>query len=146
MTSSSSFYHTTNPNPADQPSLYQQLSDATAAAQAAASLAAEFTVYENAWASTLDIDWSRGMTQRVTLSGNTTFTFRNARDGEKLVLELKQDATGSRTITLPANVRYSLYIPSVVLSTSAGYLDRLGFIYNATDGKYDLVAVAYGIH
>lgn len=146
MSNSSSFYNTVNPTPEDQPTLYQQLLAATAAAQSAGNLAKEFTVYTDTWSSSMAINWSIAMTHRVRLAGNTTFTFSNARDGEKLVLELKQDATGSRTITLPSNVRYSLYVPSVTLSTTAGYIDKLGFIYNATDDKYDLVAVAYGIH
>lgn len=146
MSNSSSFYNTTNPTPDEQPTLYQQLLDATAAAQSAGNLAKEFTVYNDTWSSGMAINWSTAMTHRVTLAGNTTFTFSNARDGEKVVLELKQDATGSRTITLPSNVRYCLYVPSVTLSTAAGYIDKLGFIYNATDDKYDLVAVAYGIH
>lgn len=142
MSSSSSFYHTTNPTPADQPSLYEQL--ATANANLAAVLA-EYSTYTDVWNSTINIDWSLAMTHRVTLQGSpTTFTFSNARDGQKLVLELKQDSSGSRLINLPANVRYSQSIGSFLLSTTANKIDKLGFIYNESDDKYDLVAVLYG--
>lgn len=144
---SSSFYFN-NPTPEQTPALYDQLTAATNAANAAAASSnaqlAAYTVVTKTWASTVAINWSDANCQRVTLSGPTTFTFTGGVDGEKLILELKQDATGSRTITLPSNVRFSTTIPSVLLSTAANKIDKLGFMFNSTDNKYDLVAVTYG--
>lgn len=145
---SSSFFYT-NPTPAQTPGLYAELEAAIAATDAATAsstaLLAAYTVKQNTWASSVTIDWSLANCHRLTLSGATTsITMTNGRDGEKLILELKQDSTGSRLITLPAKVRFGSIIPSVILSTGANKIDKLGFMYNATDDKYDLVAVAYG--
>lgn len=148
MGGNSSFYYT-NPTPEVVPGLSAELVAATNAANAAATAAnnqlAAYTVVTKTWASTVAINWNDANCQRVTLAGNTTFTFTGAVDGEKLILEIKQDATGSRTISLPASVRYSLTIPTVSLSSTPNVIDKLGFMYNATDNKYDLVAVTYGL-
>lgn len=145
---SSSFYFG-NPTPTQTPALYEAVTNATTAANNAAAAAnaqlAAYTVVTKIWASTIAINWNEANCHRITLAGNTTLTFSGAVDGEKLILELKQDGTGGRQITLPANVRYSTTIPSVTLSSAANRIDKLGFMYNATDNKYDLVAVTYGL-
>lgn len=147
MGGNSSFYYT-NPTPEVVQGLSAELNAATTAANNATAAAnaqlAAYTVTTKTWASTVAINWDDANCQRVTLAGNTTLTFTGGVDGEKLILELKQDSTGSRLVTLPASVRFGSIIPAVVLSTGANKIDKLGFMYNATDGKYDLVAVAYG--
>ena len=146
---SSSFYFN-NPTPEQTPALYESVTAATAAANAAAAASNEqlaaYTVVTKTWASTVAINWNDANCQRITLGGNTTLTFTGGVDGEKLILELKQDATGGRQITLPANVRFSATIPGVSLSDGGGYIDKIGFMYNAVDNKYDLVAITYGLH
>lgn len=96
------------------------------------------------WAGTVAINWSTADLVRITLQGTTTLTFSGASDGQKLMLELMQDVNGNRAVTFPASVRYSATIPDITLSTTAYKLDRLGFIYNAAAGTYDLVAMAIG--
>lgn len=97
------------------------------------------------WSSNMTINWKEQDLVRITLGGpTTTFTFSGAADGQKLILELTQDGTGGRTIQLPASVDLGTTIPSVTLSTAAGARDRLGFIFHAPSGRYDLVAAAYG--
>lgn len=44
---------------------------------------------------------------RITLDANCTFTFPAAAAGKSFLLALKQDATGSRTATWPATVRWA---------------------------------------
>lgn len=146
---SSSFYYN-NPSPEQTPALYDAVTNATTAANTAAAAAnaqlAAYTVVTKTWASNIAINWNDANCQRVTLGGEwTTFTFTGAVDGEKLILELKQDATGGRAINLPANVRFSTTIPGVSLSGGGNRIDKLGFMYNATDNKYDIVAVTYGL-
>ena len=145
---SSSFYYN-NPTPEETQALSVQLTDAIAAANAAAAAAnaqlAAYTVVQKTWASTIAINWDDANCQRITLAGPTTLTFTGGVDGEKLILELKQDATGGRQITLPSNVRYSVTIPGVSLSAGANRIDKIGFMYNAADNKYDLVAITYGL-
>lgn len=148
MGTSSSFFSVSNPSPTETANLNTQITAATNAANSATAasnaLLNEYTVYTNTWASTVTIDWSLALTHRITLAGPTTLTFTGGRNGAKYVLEIKQDATGSRSLTLPAKVRYGTYIPNVDLSTTPNKTDKLGFIYNQADDKYDLVAVAYG--
>ena len=143
MGGNSSFYYT-NPTPTTNSSISANVSSLVAQSQA--QLAA-YTVVTDSWASSVTINWDLANCHRLTLGGTpTALTFTGGVDGEKLILELKQDATGSRTITLPPNVRYSSTIPSIVLSTSPNRIDKLGFMYNLSDGKYDLVAVSYGFY
>lgn len=96
------------------------------------------------WAGAMTLDWSTADLFRITLGGTTALTFTGAVDGQKLLLELTQDATGSRVATFPATVRYSVLIPAITLSSTAGKLDRCGFVYNAAAATYDLVALATG--
>lgn len=145
---SSSFYYN-NPTPEQTVALSGQITAAVTAANNAAAAAnaqlAAYTVVTKTWASTVAINWDDANCQRITLAGNTTLTFTGGVDGEKLILELKQDATGGRQITLPSNVRYSVTIPGVTLSGGGNRIDKLGFMFNATDNKYDLVAITYGL-
>jgi len=116
----------------------------TAAAASAAIVSEILAVESVGWSSTMNINWAAYNVQRITLAGNTTFTFSGGNDGARLILELTQDSTGGRTITLPSSVHYGTTIPSVALSTGSGKKDRLGFIYNAISQTYDLVGVVYG--
>ena len=59
----------------------------------------------------------------VALGGNRTLVFSNGQKGGKYLLVLKQDATGSRTVTLPSSVRWPGRTPLVnppLLTTTAG--------------------------
>lgn len=48
------------------------------------------------------IDLANGTVQILTLTGNCTFTFPTATAGKSFMLLLKQDGTGSRTVTWPS--------------------------------------------
>lgn len=48
------------------------------------------------------IDLAGGSVQNLTLTGNCTFTFPTATAGRSFLLILRQDATGSRTVTWPS--------------------------------------------
>lgn len=52
------------------------------------------------------IDLANGSLQILTLTGNCTFTFPTATSGRSFMLLLKQDGTGSRTVTWPAAVKW----------------------------------------
>jgi len=91
---------------------------------------------------TIAVDWNNGDVQSVTLGGNRTFTFSNGQDGGKYTLIIKQDGTGTRTITWPASVRWPGGT-ALTLTTSASKTDYIGFIYNGVDSKYDGVACRF---
>lgn len=79
------------------------------------------------------IDWTAGNKQKSTLTGNCTFTFSPEPSGPcNLVLKLVQDATGSRTVTWPADVKWPGGT-APTLTTAANSIDIVSFYYDGTD-------------
>lgn len=72
------------------------------------------------------IDLANGTIQFLTLTGNCTFTFPTAIDGRSFILLLRQDATGSRTVTWPAVVRWPGGTAPTITST-ASRMDKYVF-------------------
>ena len=56
---------------------------------------------------TYTIDASLGNVQTFTLSTSTTFTINNLKAGLRGIINLQQDATGSRTVTWPSSFHWS---------------------------------------
>lgn len=94
---------------------------------------------------TIDASSASGWIKTITLSANCTFTLSGAASGRATQLELvlTQDATGGRTVTWPASVRWSGGAPP--LSAAGGSTDRIVLTsYNGGTVWYgDLVGVAY---
>lgn len=81
----------------------------------------------------------------VTLAGNRTLANpTNPTNGQRILYRIKQDATGSRTLTLDTAFRLGTTISSSTLTTTASKTDYLEFIYNATDGKWDIINFVKG--
>lgn len=96
------------------------------------------------YAANKTIDWTQGNIARITLTGNIAITNSNAYDGQKLLLELKQDGVGGRTVSFTSETRFGTDITGITLTTTANKTDRIGLIYNATDLKYDVIAFVRG--
>lgn len=94
---------------------------------------------------TIDASSTSGWVKTITLTGNCTVTLTGAVSGRASTLELvlTQDATGSRTVTWPASVKWSGGAPT--LSTAAAAVDRVVLTtYNAGTTWYaDLVGKGY---
>ena len=88
---------------------------------AAASTGTAYTVANTA-ASILDL----------TLTGNCVLTYPAPSGGGQFTLFLKQDATGSRTVTWPSSVRWAGGT-APTLTTTAGRTDVVAFL---SDGTY----------
>lgn len=67
---------------------------------------------------------------KVTLGGNRTLAITGAVAGASGVLVVTQDATGSRTITLPAGSKAPGGAPA--LTTTANAIDVLSWVYDGT--------------
>ena len=82
----------------------------------------------------------------ITLGGNRTIANPSgvASAGQELLLRLKQDATGSRTVTWDTKYRFSTDIPKPTLTTTPGKTDYIRFIYNSEDDRWDCVRVVRG--
>lgn len=94
-------------------------------------------------AATIATDASLGNVFTVTLGGNRTMGApTNApTKPQKIVYRIKQDATGSRTITWNAAFRFSGGT-APTLTTTASKTDYVGFIYNVADSVWDNVTGA----
>jgi len=79
---------------------------------------------------TIALDWNNSNVQSVTLGGNRTFTFANPKDGGRYLIRLKQDATGSRTVTWPTIIWRGGTAPT--LTTTANKVDLITLIYDGT--------------
>jgi len=89
--------------------------------------------YDNGSSGTaLTIDFNNANCQVTTLTGNCTLTINNPQAGGRYILELKQDGTGSRTVTWPANVKWSGGT-APTLTTTAAQTDIVTLYYNGTN-------------
>lgn len=96
--------------------------------QAAKSYGAISTI---AYSATPTLDAANGNRQRITLTGNATFTFSNFSAGQSVLLMVRQDATGSRTITWPT-IRWSGGT-APTLTTTGSKEDHIMLFYDGTD-------------
>ena len=67
---------------------------------------------------------------KITLTEATTLTITGAIEGGTYWLEVTQDATGSRTLTLPAGSKSAG--GSITLTTTASAVDVLSWVYDGT--------------
>src|SRR5271157_3948694 len=80
---------------------------------------------------TKTVDWSVASAQKVTLTGNVTYTFSNPVTGGVYVLKQIQ-GSGPFTATWPASVKWPGGTAPTLTLTS-GNLDILTFYYDGTD-------------
>jgi hypothetical protein len=78
------------------------------------------------------IDLAGGSVQVLTLTGSCTFTFPTATAGKGFIILLKQDATGSRTVTWPAAVKWPGGTAPTITAT-ASKLDKYVFTADGTN-------------
>ncbi len=100
------------------------------------------TVVKGTCSGTVNIDWGEGNTQHCVLGSTpVTFTFSGGQSGGNYKLILKQDGTGSRTVSWPGStvIRWGSS-GEPYLTPVPGKTDYVGFIYNGIDSRYDAVA------
>ena len=84
-------------------------------------------------------------TLRLTLTGSLTLNGpTGAADGQSMTVELIQDATGGRVLTLGTGFALGTDITGVTLTTTAGKRDFLGLRYNTTTARWYIVAFTRG--
>lgn len=88
-------------------------------------------------------DVSAAQASYITLTGNCTFTFPAAGVGKTFRLALKQDATGSRTVTWPGTVKWPA-ATAPTLTVTAAKTDVLEFTcYDGTNWMGQALALNY---
>lgn len=78
------------------------------------------------------VDWTAGMYQKSTLTGNCTFTFTAPQGPTQLRLKLVQDGTGSRLVTWPSAVKWAGGT-APTLSTGAAAVDIIDLYFDGTN-------------
>lgn len=92
----------------------------------------------------LTLEFSNGFVQDVTLTANCTFTFGSVIAGvSRLTLLLRQDATGSRTVTWPGSVVWAGGT-APTLTTTASALDVVRFF--TPDGGTTWIGAVEGLN
>lgn len=107
------------------------LGDASYAIQMQGQLATAFHDAGNS-GTAKTINFNDGNFQKVTLNGSATLTFTNPYAGAHYIFELVQDATGSRAVTWPANVKWPGGV-SPALTTTATKKDKIVCDYDGTN-------------
>jgi hypothetical protein len=96
-------------------------------------------------AATIAVDASLGNDYRLTIATSRTMgNPSKAADGQQVIFQITQGPSGSAAITWGSGYEFSTGLPQPALSTAAGQTDVLGFIYNATKGKWLLAAFVNG--
>ncbi len=98
---------------------------------------------------TINLDASLGTHFRVTLGGNRTLAApSNPTDGQRIVLEIIQDGTGSRTLTLTTGSSgaflYGTDITGITLTTTASKRDLIGCIYSGSASRWLVTSFVKG--
>ncbi len=96
------------------------------------------------WAATMSLTTSPYSVIRITLGGATTLNFSAGLDGQKIVLELKQDATGSRVVTWGTGVQWGTSPAAPTLTTTANKVDRIDLIYNSASSVWTAMGYSLG--
>lgn len=98
------------------------------------------------FATTIALDASLGNTFRVTLTASTGTLGApsNPTDNQKIVVEVTQDGTGSRTLAYNSVFQFPTANPAPTLSTAANSTDWLMFIYNSSKTKWRFAGALLG--
>lgn len=89
------------------------------------------TSYSANSSTAITLDLANGTVQIITLTGNATITMPTATSGKSFVMMLKQDGTGSRTVTW-STVKWAGGTAPTITST-ASRLDLLSFFADGTN-------------
>lgn len=92
-----------------------------------ALLTESVTTIGNSGSTTTIPDTSSATIHRYTLNANCTFTFPTAAAGKSFFLELRQDATGSRTVIWPGTVKWA-NASTPTLTVSPAFSDLFSFL------------------
>lgn len=82
----------------------------------------------------------------ITLTGNITIAFTGGTDGQRILVRLTQDGTGTRLVTWDASVAFGSDITGAgsTASVAASKIDYFGLIYSSASSKYHMVSFARG--
>ena len=95
-------------------------------------------------AATITFDMDQSNVHMVTLGDSRTLAVSNVDVGQKFLIRLQQDSTGSRTVTWWSNIQWAEGGTEPTLTTTAGKADLFGFL-SPSGGYYDGFVVGQNI-
>jgi hypothetical protein len=95
------------------------------------------SVVADTYGSTITFDLSLGLVHQVTLTGNSTLALANAQVGDRFIIILTQDATGSRTVTWFSTVLWAGG-SAPTLTTTASKADMIELVCTAANTYMDM--------
>lgn len=101
------------------------------------------TIVADSDGATVTFNMSSGNLHSVTLGGNRTLAVSNVATNQAFVLILKQDGTGSRTVTWFSTIRW-VGASAPTLTTTINRWDIFAFIYDGTQYFGSIVGQNYG--
>lgn len=93
---------------------------------------------------TITFDKNTSDFHNVVLGGNRTLALSNMAAGDRIVLRLTQDGTGSRTVTWFGTIKWAAGGTAPTLTTTASKADVFGFLCTST-GNYDGFVIGQNI-
>ncbi len=79
------------------------------------------------------IDWNNGNNQKVTMTNACTFTFTAPGSVSRLLLQMTQDGTGSRTAAWPATVKWPSGSAPTLTTTATTGVDIVSCFFDGTN-------------
>jgi hypothetical protein len=105
--------------------------------------AVKTAIKSNTDGATITFDLNESNTHYATLGGNRTIALSNPSVGQKFILRLQQDGTGSRTVTWFSTIKWDGVTPPT-LSTSGNRADLFGFLCTSGN-QYDGMVLAQNL-
>lgn len=100
-------------------------------------------IESNTDGATITFNMDEANTHTVTLGGNRILALSNVDVGQKFIIRLVQDGTGSRTVTWFSTIKWpGNLVPT--LTETGGKTDVFGFICTATN-QYDGYVIGYNL-
>jgi hypothetical protein len=94
---------------------------------------------------TLNLDGNNKNVVKISLTGTTTINMVNGgRSGQRLMLELTQDSTGNRGVTLGTGFAWGADLTSYSPTLTANKTDYIGLIYHAGTSLWRVTAISKG--
>lgn len=91
------------------------------------------------------VDATLASDYRIDANANFTLDITSSTDGQKLVIWIKQDVTGSRLLTLGTSfAALGTDVTDITLSTAANSIDVLGCIFRSDLAKWTVIGIARG--
>lgn len=101
------------------------------------------TITTNTDGATINFNMNSADVHTVVLGGNRTLALSNVAAGQRFIIRLTQDSTGSRTVTWFSGIKWPGNLEPT-LTTAANKTDVFGFICTTT-GNYDGFVIGYNL-